>query len=74
MQSVREHLDSVNESYFQHLTHASAFGFKLIWAGFACLLHGLIPSWFCTTGSKAIIELHDKMVVNRAKSPSHCED
>ncbi len=65
MQSTKEHLQAVNESYFQHMTHAGGFGFKLIGAGFACLLHGLCPSLCCTTGSRAVTELHDSMVVNR---------
>jgi len=68
MQRTREHLEAVNETYFQHMAHASGFGFKLIGAGFACLLHGVIPSCCCTTGSRAVTRLHDSMVVKRVKN------
>ncbi len=68
MQRTREHLEAVNETYFQHMAHAGGFGFKMIGAGAACLIHGLIPSLCCTTGSRAVTELHDSMVVNRIKS------
>lgn len=70
MQRTREHLEAVNETYFEHMAHASGFGFKLLRAGCACLLHGLFPSLCCTTGSRAITELHDAMVVNRVKNPT----
>lgn len=74
MGAAREHLDSVNESYLQHLQHATGFGLSLIFAGFACLLHGLVPSLCSTTGSRAICRLHDKMVVNRIKDPANCTE
>lgn len=67
MQRTREHLNSVNESYFEHMAHATGFGIKLIGAGIACLIHGLVPGMCCTTGSRAITELHDSMVVHRVK-------
>jgi len=73
MQSTREHLESVNETYFQHMAHASGFGLKLIGAGAACLVHGLFPGLCCTTGSRAITELHDAMVVNRVKTDDSCD-
>lgn len=73
MQSTREHLESVNETYFQHMAHASGFGLKLIGAGAACLVHGLFPGLCCTTGSRAIAELHDAMVVNRVKTDDTCD-
>jgi len=68
MQRTKEHLDSVNETYLQHMAHASGFGFKLIGAGLACLVHGLFPAVCCKTGSRAITELHDSMVINRVKA------
>ena len=34
-------------------------------SGVACLLHGLVPALCKTTGSLAIGDLHDRMVVNR---------
>ena len=63
----REHPESVGESYLEHLFQASYFGVRMLVAGFACLVHAILPCLFKTTGRKAISELHTKMVVNRAK-------
>lgn len=59
------HPADVNESYSQHLVHASGFGVRMVWAGLACMVHALLPFLFVKTGSRAITELHDRMVTNR---------
>jgi hypothetical protein len=41
----------------------------MMFAGFACLVHGLLPFMFMRTGSRAIAELNDRMVVNRRRCP-----
>ncbi len=61
------HPASVNESYVEHLGSACSFAFPMIGAGFACLLHGLFPFLFVTTGSSTIRGLHERMVVNRVR-------
>jgi hypothetical protein len=61
------HPASVGESYFEHLVSAASFGLRMVFAGLACLMHGLLPWTFTRTGSNAIRELHDRMVVNRAR-------
>ncbi len=60
-----EHPATVGESYTEHMGMAFSFGGKMLLAGVACLLHGLVPALFKTTGSAAIDDLHDRMVVNR---------
>jgi hypothetical protein len=60
-----EHPETVGETYLQHQRHAFSFGATLVAAGIACLLHGLMPTLFCTTGSRTVKRLHDRMVVNR---------
>jgi hypothetical protein len=60
-----EHPASVGESYLQHLGRAACFGTRMMFAGFACLVHGLLPFVFVRTGSRAISELNDRMVANR---------
>lgn len=55
----------MGESYLQHLGQASSFGFRMVGAGLCCLVHGLLPFLFVRTGSGAVTELHDRMVVNR---------
>ncbi len=64
-----EHPESVGETYWEHLLHASGFGVRMVLGGFACMLHGLLPFLFVKTGSKQIETLHGKMVVSRSKLP-----
>jgi hypothetical protein len=59
------HPASVGESYLQHLGRAACFGTRMMFAGFACLVHGVLPFVFVRTGSRAISELNDRMVANR---------
>lgn len=60
-----DHPRTVDESYIEHLQTASSFGFAMIVAGFACLLHGIIPIFFTRTGSTAVRRLHERMVTSR---------
>ena len=54
----RAHLESVGESYGAHQRFAFGVGWTMVWAGFACILHGLVPALFPTTGSDAIRRLN----------------
>jgi len=60
-----EHPASVGETYTEHMGRAACFGVRMIGAGVACLIHALLPFLFVRTGSSAIAELNDRMVVNR---------
>lgn len=60
-----DHPASVDETYTQHLAHATGFGLRMVGAGLACLIHAVLPFLFVRTGSAAIADLHDRMVVNR---------
>ena len=62
-----EHPASVGESYLEHLGQAASFAARLFLASLACLVHALLPFLFVKTGSAAIAELHDRMVVNRRR-------
>ena len=55
----------MGESYLQHLFRAACFGVRMMLAGIACLVHGVLPFLFVRTGSRAIAELNDRMVLNR---------
>lgn len=59
------HPQSINESYGEHLVAAGGFGLAMIAAGFACLIHAIIPGLHVTTGSDAVDRLHARMVVKR---------
>lgn len=64
-----EHPHSVGESYTEHMGVAFGFGWRMVLAGLACLVHAVLPFLFVKTGSRAIGELHDRMVANRARKP-----
>ena len=65
IRAFTEHPASVGESYAEHLLRALCFGTRMVFAGLACLVHGVLPFLFVRTGSRAIAELNDRMVVNR---------
>ena len=63
-----DHPASVGESYGQHMGVAFSFGGRLILAGLACLLHGLLPFLFVKTGSRTISGLYEDMVRHRRRT------
>lgn len=65
-----EHPESVNETYLQHFFTAMSFSMKLFKAAIASFIHALVPGLCIKTGSKAITELHVKMVTFRVKDSS----
>jgi len=63
-----EHPASVGESYFGHLRQASGFGLRLLVAGLACVLHGILPFLFVTTASDAVRDLHAEITARRTRA------
>jgi hypothetical protein len=63
-----DHPKSVNETYIQHFFTSMSFSMKLFKAATACFIHALVPGLCIKTGSKAITELHVKMVTFRVES------
>ncbi len=66
--SFTEHPRAVGETYLEHLRSAARFSAAMIAGGLACLLHGIFPFLFTTTGSSTIRRLHERMVVNRVRT------
>ena len=62
-----EHPASVDETYLEHFGSAIYFGTKMIVAGIACVVHGVIPGVFMTRGSDTVRALHERMVLKRRK-------
>ncbi len=60
-----EHPASVGETYGEHFVVAGSFGWALLKASLACFVHAVLPFAFEKTGSKAITELHTRMVTKR---------
>lgn len=56
-----EHPESVGESYGEHMSVASWYGFRLLGAGLACMVHAVLPCLFVRTGSTTIERLHGHM-------------
>jgi hypothetical protein len=54
----RRHLAQVDEGYWQHMRFAGGVGWRMIAAGFACLLHALLPAIFTDRASRTIEGLH----------------
>lgn len=54
------HLDSIDESYFEHCFFALRYAFGCFQAGFMVLVHALIPAFFVTAGGDKIEELAGK--------------
>ena len=65
-----EHPASVGEGYGEHMGQAFCFGTRMVLAGLACLIHGVLPFLFVRTGSRAIAELNDRMISRRAPLPA----
>jgi hypothetical protein len=64
------HPNSVGETYTMHLWQASRFSARLLLAGVVCLVHALLPFLFVKTASRAVDDLHERMVVNRSRRPA----
>ena len=66
-----DHPHAVGETYLQHSRVAGSVGFKMIGAGFACLVHAALPFLFVTTGSRTILALAAK--ISAGKRKAHAE-
>jgi hypothetical protein len=59
------HPQSVGETYIEHQRMAFSFAGPLLLAGFACLLHAIIPGLCERTASSKIEMLHNRLVTAR---------
>ena len=65
LRAFTQHPRTVGESYFEHLGSACGFAATMAVGAMACLLHGLFPFAFQSSGSQRIRDLHDRMVTHR---------
>jgi len=63
----KSHLEAVNEKYFEHMFYAAKYGFKMIFAGVACIIHAIFPSLFITTASKTMHSILDEISERNTK-------
>jgi hypothetical protein len=57
----KEHLDLVNETYFQHFKIAFNVSRLMIVGSFQAIIHAICPAVFQTTASDKIKILHEKV-------------
>ena len=62
-----KHPRAVGETYLEHMTVALSFALPLIAAGLACVVHALVPALFERTGSRAIVNLHTRLIATRRR-------
>ena len=55
-----EHPASVDETYLEHMAFAGRFSFSLFAAGFAALVHAVLPFCFEKTASRTVARLYQR--------------
>jgi len=61
---VFKHLSESQESYRNHCTWAVTSGCKMILAGMASVIHGIVPALFTFTSAKCIVDLYYQRLHN----------
>lgn len=61
------HPRSVGETYGEHAATAGRFGFKMVVAGAACVVHAALPFVFARTASDTVKQLYGEM---KARQPN----
>jgi hypothetical protein len=69
LELMTRHPEAVGETYGEHLGAAWSIAGTLMVAGFACLIHGLLPFAFETTASRSIRRLHSHITQRTAPNP-----
>ena len=59
-----EHLNKSQEGYVSHLVWAEMSGLRLILAGLASIVHGLVPGLFPGTAAMTVIDLYHKRLID----------
>ena len=61
----KQHLDTMKESYAEHLFAAACISLRLTGAGIAVFIHALCPAFFVSTGSNMVNKLHAELQKRR---------
>jgi len=62
--SSKKHLEDSQVGYIEHAKFAIYAAVLLILAGFASLIHAVVPAWFKGTGAFVVIKLYNERLVN----------
>ena len=68
-----DHPHSMDETYFQHLICAASYGLRMIFAGFAAIIHSIFPFLFETTASDLAKEITGDVKSRRDENISEKE-
>jgi Family of unknown function (DUF6356) len=61
-----DHPAKAGESYSEHLEFALKFSWRLVRAGLAAFVHGIIPACCETTASSAVLAMNEEIRARRA--------
>ena len=65
-QLFQDHPRSLGMSWWEHGAGAIVIGARMVGAGFACMVHAVVPALFTETAGKTVMSLHDHMVKRKA--------
>lgn len=60
----KEHLTKSKVTYRKHLVWALLAGFRLIYAGIASIIHGLVPALFDGVPANTVIDIYHTHLLN----------
>ena len=64
----KRHLTKSKETWGRHCVFAFFAGVKLIYAGIASIIHGIVPAFFEGTAAITVIKLYHRRLVNHPNS------
>lgn len=62
-----DHPKTIGESYCEHFKIAFSFGFSMLMAGLACIIHAFLPFIFEKTGSNVLLKMTHQFVSRMPK-------
>jgi len=65
-QLFQDHPRSLGMTWWEHGAGAIVIGARMVGAGFACMVHAVVPALFTETAGKTVISLHDHMMKRKA--------
>ena len=68
-----EHPSSLNESYSEHFLCAFTYGVRIVFSGFACLIHSVFPFLFKTAASDLANEIVNDVTFRKQTTSVHPE-
>jgi hypothetical protein len=65
---MNSHLREINETYLEHMYFAQKCGWRMVFAGLACVVHSIVPNFFVNTASNALRALSQEIMDRKNKS------